>query len=135
MPLRNMSYVAGIEHLDHRINALLDLATGPEIADAFMPGALLMAERWRENVPVATGNYRDNIHIQKGDSDELGIDSIIVYTDAVNAIGHPYPVDLEYGTSKMAAQPSAQRAFDESEDEAIEMAIQRLDAMILARLT
>jgi hypothetical protein len=132
----------GIDVLDERIDLLLDLATGAEITQCLMPGAELMADRWRELVDKAyrtgeysTGRYHDSIKVVPGPTDEFGINSMDIETDAVNPRDQfPYPIALEYGTSRMEAHPTAQPAFDESVEEAIALAANELDILILARV-
>lgn len=124
----------GIDVLDLRIDRLIDIASVDEITQALMPGAELIRDRWKEKVPVSTGRYHDNIRVEIGDERLFGIPSIDILTDAVNEDGYPYPEALEFGTSTMPAQPSAIPAFDESVDEAIEMAVARLDALVVKAL-
>jgi len=134
----NASWI-GIPELESRIIRLLFIAETSQIGTALMPGAQLIAERWRAGVPspgpdhpYSTGRYRDSIQVAYGTEDLYGIPSIDIFTDAINPDDsqYPYPVGLEYGTSKMRAQPSAQPAFDESVDEAIELAAMTLDTLI-----
>jgi HK97 gp10 family phage protein len=127
----------GVDVLDEKIDLLLDIASGEEITNALMPGAQLIAERWRERVPTegeteyATGEYHNSIHIERGPTDEFGINSLDILTDAVNPHdGFPYPEALEFGTSNMRARPSAQPAFDESVEEAIALAATQLDLLL-----
>jgi HK97 gp10 family phage protein len=139
-----------------RIDQLVMLGEDPvNVREALRPGAELMAARWREKVPspdyisyaldqvftvrgddhpYATGRYRDSIQVVASEfDDDLGI-GWDIFTDAVNPDdGTNYPELLEMGTSTMQAQPSAQPAFDETWEQAVEMAAAALDAMILAR--
>lgn len=133
----------GIDELDLRIDRLIDLVESAAIFEALLPGAEYIAELWRSKVPqpgpdheYATGEYHDSIHVAPGMSDEFGIPGLDIYTDAVNPnTGFNYPEALEFGTSRMAAQPSAIPAFDEGTPVAIEMAVARLDALVLLALS
>jgi len=122
----------GLEPMQRRMQQLVDLGVSERLVEALRPSAELFAKRWRELVPApgpdhpyATGNYRDSIQVEQ---DENGF---IIFTDAVNEIGYPYPVALEYGTSTMAAQPSAQPAFDDTVDEAVDLALVAMDELII----
>lgn len=124
----------GVDQLDRRIDVLLDVATSTEIINAMLPGAQHIADLWRSKVPYETGRYHDSIRVELGEDDEFGIPGIDIFTDAVSDIGFNYPEALEFGTSRMPAHPSALPAFDEGAPAAIEMAVERLDALILAAL-
>ena len=51
-------------------------------------------------------------------------------TVGTNLVSPPYPYFLEFGTSRMAARPSARPAFDESKDEAIRVVGDTLGQLI-----
>ena len=133
----------GFKELEDRLYILANLGVDPEeIRAVLLPGAELIANAWRakvprpgDNHPYATGQYRDSIQVAPSDSWEegnfIGLD---IFTDAVNEEdGFNYPEALEFGTSRMAAQPSAQPAFDENVDEALALSAKALDALIAAR--
>jgi HK97 gp10 family phage protein len=132
----------GLEELETRIAALTGVVAGERIVDALRPGAELIAERWRGKVPkpgpdhpYSTGLYSESIYVEEPDVSDAGISELFIYTDAVNEnTGFDYPSALEYGTSRMAAQPSALPAFDESLDEVIDITVERLDALIAEAL-
>lgn len=87
-----------IEGLPELRSALRRLASGmTEGADAGQDAtAELIADDWRENAPVDTGEYRDSI-----DHDADG-----AFATAVHA---PFP---EFGTSTQAAQPAGTMAAE-----------------------
>lgn len=96
-------------------------ATGkdPERMRAILlPTAHAIARRWREIVPVRTGMYQDTITVV--DNETLGDKGFVdIVTYARNPRdGYPYPVALEFGTDRIEAGHYAQRAFDETEEEA-----------------
>lgn len=140
MPLTLVSHSwTGLGELDARVEALIALGyNDAEIREAFRPGAELIADRWRAKVPhpgpshpYSTGEYMEGIEIGPAEFTETGFAGLDIFTEVVNPEdGFDYPWALEFGTDKMAAQPSAQPAFDESVWEAVELAAQALDAMI-----
>jgi HK97 gp10 family phage protein len=80
--------------------------------DATLAAAEHLRQAWVENIEaeglVETGRYRDSIEVIPG---ELGQAS--VHTDV------PYAPLLEHGTAYMAPHPVAERALDESSEEAV----------------
>jgi len=128
----------GVDALDLRIDRLIDVVESERITEALIPGAELIARKWKEKVPQpgsghphSTGRYHGSIRVERGDIDEFGIAALDILTDAVSPDGFPYPEALEFGTSTMAARPSAQPAFDEGVPNAIELAVAKLDALIV----
>jgi len=122
-------------HLNFR---KLALAVGPGgLKTAVTAGAIPIQNAWKEKVPVDTGTYRRSVHIggitqpeESGDDGhvkqreplpepELDADHVLV-TIGTDIIDPPYPWFLEDGTAHMAAQPSAQPAWDETKDKAQE---------------
>lgn len=73
-------------------------------------GAEVLRDAWVDNITgeglVETGRYRDSVHVVR-DGATVG-----VTTDV------PYAAILEYGDSRQAAHPVAERAFDEHHDKA-----------------
>jgi len=139
-----MSYVLsatwqGLAELEARIDQLRYLGVeGTRIREALRPGAELIAEAWRDKVPrpgadhpYATGRYLRSIKVEPSDDPDFGFVGLDVYTDAEGDDGFNYPEALEFGTSSMMAQPSAQPAFDENVDKAVALAAQALDGLIL----
>ena len=57
--------------------------------------AVAIEERAKEIVPVDTGALQESIHVEKGD--QLGEYRVVA--------SEPYAAFVEFGTSKMAAQP------------------------------
>lgn len=82
-----------------------------------------ISQAWVQNIEdeglVLTGRYRDSISV-----DREGLDAE-VYTDV------DYASILEYGDSRQAAHPVAQRALDEHAGDAIDSLAERL-AVVLA---
>ena len=62
-------------------------------------GVEMMVETARILVPVATGNLRDSIHY------EGSFPNYSIVVDAQNEYGQYYGYYVEWGTSKMGAQP------------------------------
>lgn len=76
---------------------------------ALTAGALVAENRWKELAPVKTGTYRRSIHTV-GKILGHAVEVIV----GTNLTEPPYPLFLEYGTSRMAARPSARPAFDQT---------------------
>lgn len=92
------------KHLDRQV------ANAPEYArQALHAGALEMEQEWKQRAPVRTGTYRRSIHTQSKRSGRTAEATV-----GTNLVNPPYPIFLEYGTSMMAARPSARPAFDAS---------------------
>jgi HK97 gp10 family phage protein len=94
---------------------------------AMVSGALLIANKWKQLAPYETGTYRRSIHVAGHteltpdfDGEELGEpNNPLVVRIGTKIDEPPYPVYLEYGTSRMPPHPSAQPAFDATRNEAI----------------
>jgi HK97 gp10 family phage protein len=145
--------------LDSRFSAHLE--GGPELAKALanlekglrdellkevtLAGAEVIAEAWRNRVPIHDGNYRQAIEAKSraGKNGATGI----VGVGAVPGVAKSqqprwYAAVLEYGTSgsararsgrgmgRRAAQPSARPAFDTSKDRAVAAAEAKLRELI-----
>jgi HK97 gp10 family phage protein len=114
------------------------LAVGPGgLKTAVTAGAVPVQNAWKEKAPVDTGTYRRSVHIggitqpEEGGDDghvkqrealpepELDADHVLV-TIGTDIVDPNYPAMLEDGTSRMAAQPSCQPAWDETKDKAEE---------------
>ena len=82
-----------------------------------MEAAVVVETAWKSKVPVDTGRYRDDIHIESGETG-LAPAEVDITTSAENPDDeYPYPLALEYGTAFMAAQPSATPAIEETRDQ------------------
>ena len=135
--------LVGAQSLSRKFGRMGEIARGDALETALVAGGLVIATRWKQLAPVKTGSYRRSIHVgghtdQTSDfeGDDLGQNKsandgakIIVGT----AITDPaYPVDLENGTVRMAARPSAQPAFDEKKDEAVREVKRALKVVVRA---
>lgn len=102
-----------------RIETELTVATALGVGAA----ADEISQAWVQNIEsdglVLTGRYRDSISVAREAA------SAEVYTDV------DYASILEYGDSRQAAHPVAQRALDEHAGEAIQGMAERL-AVVLA---
>lgn len=108
-----MATLFGFGELAAKLRALGELANAGETAAK--AAAIPIQNAWRKRAPVETGSYRRSIHIYPEVQHEGTSVTVLVGT---NITDPPYPVYLEYGTSKMAARPSARPAFDEAWPEA-----------------
>jgi len=113
--------IRGIEHVGYRpMQARLlrqERQAGTHLLTALMAGAQVAQNRWKEIVPVLTGTYRRSIHMegrQRGTTAEVVV--------GTNLQHPPYPVFLEYGTSRMAPRPSARPAFDQTLTKVLQVA-------------
>lgn len=79
-------------------------------------GAVRVAERARELAPVRTGHLMASIHAELGESIEgaAAFDPVQVIADT------PYASFVEFGTSKMEAQPFMTPAAEQIEPEILE---------------
>ena len=121
--------VTGLEKCLLKLDAEAKKLAPEQLLDIVIHGAAIYRDAWKERVPVDTGRYRDSIHIELGESIE-GNTTVRIVEDAHNPNDdYPYALALEYGTSKMAAQPSAIPAFETSKPEV--MAAMRHDLEVL----
>lgn len=128
--MRATAKIVGSAHVARTFAQMEKSARGEVLETALTAGALLVANRWKENAPYKTGQYRRSIHVgghtdQTPDfeGDDLG-GNVHSATRAEVVIGTaitdpPYPRWLEDGTSRMSARPSAQPAFDETKAAAL----------------
>lgn len=95
---------------------LLELGRGERVAEVVMAGAERIRRRWEANVPVRRGHYKSSLYAKP--VQVRGHRAVVVVGTDIGAAGGPkgdegpYPYFLEYGTSKMAAQPSMRPAID-----------------------
>jgi len=112
--------VTGLPNLRRAFEGLDDAVRG--IArDAAEAGAEKIAAAWRDRAPQGEGDhpgpsYRDAIDVRPRKNRNGARATVAARTY------RPYPYFLEYGTSKMAARPSAIPAYDAARDEAIDAA-------------
>lgn len=101
-----------------RIGIEVDVA----LTQSLEEGAQVLRDAWVDNITgeglVLTGNYRDSVHVVK-DGEEVA-----VTTDV------PYAAILEYGDSRQAAHPVAERAFDEHHEQATKIVGQRVEEVV-----
>jgi HK97 gp10 family phage protein len=99
---------------------------GAEIEAASAEGLIVAGEEirhaWVENIEseglVLTGAYRDSVRVT-ADGDEAAVVSDVHYAGI-----------LEFGDSRQAAHPVAERAFDEHHDDATDAVGHRIEAVI-----
>lgn len=129
----------GLPELQQRVDLLVTAGVSNlNIQAALLPGAELIADRWRSKVPspgpghpYSTGEYQEGIEIGPSEWDQTAFIGLDIFTEVVNPEDDfNYPEALEFGTSTMAAMPSAQPAFDESVDEVVTMTAAALDVLI-----
>ncbi len=93
----------------------------PEMFDrvqhVLMNGAIRVAERARELVPVRTGHLLASIRADLGDAEDSSEGAFSPVTVVADA---PYASYVEFGTSRMEAEPFMQPAVEEIEPEIME---------------
>lgn len=97
-----------------------EIAAGME--DALEAGARVVRDAWVQGIEtddlILTGDYRDSIRVQR-DEGEVAVTSDV-----------PYAPFLEFGTSRQAAHPVAQRAADEHHDAVLDAEAGKLREVI-----
>lgn len=120
--------LAGVPQLTAQLDRIRQIPYGREMEEEVLTEAGgIIADRWKELVPTpgaehpySTGEYQDSIYVQPEDRSIGDVASVLIATDAENPMdGYPYPVALEYGTSKMAPQPSLNPAVEQAGPEAL----------------
>lgn len=98
------------------LTALLERLQGQAVVDALTAGLLsggeLFSNAWKKAAPYKTGTYRRSISPEVRSS-EPGNIAVAIGTDITDP---PYPMFLEYGTSRMPPHPSMRPAFDENRE-------------------
>ena len=102
---------ARIEGTDETIRNLgrINDAVLAELEQAVMPGTEVVAESARQKVPVDTGKLKESIQARVTKKNASGVTVIVAAgTDEY------YWLFIEFGTSKMPAQPFLRPALDEN---------------------
>ena len=92
--------IKGLDSLQVKLNSLSQVETEKSL----MEGAERLAALIRDNAPVQTGNMRNSVAAANSP------DGALVSVDA------PYAFFVEYGTSRMPAQPFVRPAIDEGKN-------------------
>lgn len=103
--------IKGIEELERRLKGLSRALQGEAISRALYAGALVVEGYAKTLVPVDTGFLRSSIQSAHGPDNS-----------AIVAVAAEYAAYVEYGTSRMHAQPYLRPAVDEHISE-IEQAV------------
>ena len=114
--------ITGIEALKAKFDQLSDDAGGTKVRAALRAGGMVVMNAAKANAPVLTGNLRRSIAIVDGP----GPQEITIGTDV------EYAPFVEFGTSKMAAQPYLRPAIDENHDAVIGAIEDALSALLLS---
>ncbi len=94
------------KRLDKHYKRLMDAAEG-----GVKSGAELMKNYAKDIAPYLTGTFRRSI-----ERDKVVVKGYKIMTSiGSNITDPPYPIWLEYGTSKMAAKPTFRRTLNEQE--------------------
>lgn len=99
------------------VKAILDSMTGDKLGMAVMAGAFVLESAAKIKTPIDTGNLVNSINTELVSSDETSAFAEV-------GTGVEYAEHVEFGTSKMAAQPYMRPAYDETES-TIQATIQR----------
>jgi HK97 gp10 family phage protein len=124
--------VEGSDSLTRKFNQLSAIAQGRTLERALVSGALLIQNEAKRQAPKLTGNLARSIHIgghedmnpggQGINTSGVGVPSPeIGETDAAVYVGTDviYAPYVEFGTSRMSAQPYLRPAFDSQQSAAI----------------
>jgi HK97 gp10 family phage protein len=119
--------VLGTAELARRLRELGDRAATDALVGAGIAGGLVVERTWKslfrhaDELSIAgapprrqTGQYSQSIHIEVLEQSRTRV----VVAIGTSITDPPYPVFLEYGTSRMPAHPIARPAFDQSKQEA-----------------
>jgi len=91
--------IKGFDSLQRKLSSIAELNT----KEAVLEGAGQLAEIVRNNAPVNTGFLKNSITVRETDG------------RADMVVGAPYAFFVEYGTSKMPAQPFIRPALDDKQ--------------------
>lgn len=99
------------------VKAILDSMSGDRLGKAVMAGAFVLEAAAKMKTPIDTGNLVNSINTELISSDETSAFAEV-------GTGVEYAEHVEFGTSKMVAQPYMRPAYDETA-ETIKATIQR----------
>jgi HK97 gp10 family phage protein len=105
-----------------KLYAQLDRISDINQVSSIRPGAEVILRHAQENAPVDTGFLRDSGQIVE-ESDGVAVEFTADYAAAV-----------EYGTSKMAAQPYLRPAIDEYEKEILSVVADKVQEEVKAKI-
>jgi len=101
--------ITGLKELEKKLKKLSDVAQNEAKQEALYGGSVLVQGDATLRAAVDTGNLRASIDF------EVGSDDADIFDTA------DYAVHVEYGTSKMAAQPFLRPALHENKDNIIKI--------------
>ena len=101
--------ITGLGELEKKLKRLSDAAKTDAKQEALHAGSVLVQGQATLNTPVDTGNLRSSIDF------EVGTDDAEIFTPVI------YARHVEYGTSRMAAQPYLRPALDNSKGNIIKL--------------
>lgn len=90
------------------VKSILDSMTGDRLGKAVMAGAFVFEAAAKMKTPIDTGNLVNSINTELISSDETSAFAEV-------GTGVEYAEHVEFGTSKMPAQPYMRPAYDETE--------------------
>jgi HK97 gp10 family phage protein len=100
---------------DERLRNALKAASGDDLFEILSPGAIIALRHATEIVPVDTGFLRDSGQLDREDDSPMF------------GFAADYAEPVEFGTSKMAAQPYVRPAVDNHRDEIEEAMLKKLE--------
>ena len=101
--------ISGLKELEKKMKQLSDVARKEAKQEALHAGSVLVQGQATLNTPVDTGNLRSSIDF------EVGSEDAVIFTPV------EYAPHVEYGTSKMAAQPFLRPALDNNKSNIIKV--------------
>jgi HK97 gp10 family phage protein len=121
--------IINIDQFNAQLSLLSDALREAVLQAALMTGADPIVNRWKQTAPFRTGTYRRSIQAQPLPSAGTHKSAVQIGTDITDP---PYPVYLEFGTSRMAARPSARQAWDAEIDKAVDEVVAALEQALKA---
>lgn len=113
-------HIINIKEFEGQLDRLSDAVRAKVLEAALMTGATPIVNHWKQIAPYRTGTYRRSVHAEPLATTGSHSAAVQIGTDITEP---PYPVFLEFGTSRMAARPSARPAWDAEIGNAVEEVI------------
>lgn len=108
--------IINIREFNAQLDKLGEAVAHEVLLLALMTGSKPIVNRWKQIAPYRTGNYKRSIHgepLPGGGSHRAAVQ---IGTDITDP---PYPLFLEFGTSRMSPHPSARPAWDAEIDNTV----------------
>lgn len=118
--------IDGVKELNDLLQKLPDKIEKKALDNAMRTGANVVKKAAQSKAPVNTGLLRDSIKVKKDSSQQkAGAFQVGIFKERKKHYPF-YAHMIEFGTSKMQAQPFLRPAFDENRAEALKRIVERL---------